>query len=155
MYFAFRFPSVLSSLKEEVKYDKNEGVLLDITFLSKGKCGSIPWSQVSGKGDSRNVDITIVICSVCYLLHDGFLLRLLFNTGNVKKLFLRKVSWFSTDYTALCSRLQNWLFPHCFWYLNDHFVRNAKQMHCCKIWGFHGGDYDDYYLLGDDAVWLL
>jgi hypothetical protein len=25
----------------------------------------------------------------------------------------------------------------------------------CKIWGFHGGDYDDYNLLGDDAVWLL
>jgi hypothetical protein len=24
-----------------------------------------------------------------------------------------------------------------------------------KIWGFHGGDYDDYHLLGDDAVWLL
>jgi hypothetical protein len=21
--------------------------------------------------------------------------------------------------------------------------------------GFHGGDYDDYHLLGDDAVWLL
>jgi hypothetical protein len=20
----------------------------------------------------------------------------------------------------------------------------------CKIWGFHGGDYDDYHLLGDD-----
>jgi hypothetical protein len=25
----------------------------------------------------------------------------------------------------------------------------------CKIWGFHDGDYDDYHLLGDDAVWLL
>jgi hypothetical protein len=25
----------------------------------------------------------------------------------------------------------------------------------CKIWGSHGGDYDDYHLLGDDAVWLL
>jgi hypothetical protein len=25
----------------------------------------------------------------------------------------------------------------------------------CKIWGFHGGDYDDYHLLGDDAMWLL
>jgi hypothetical protein len=20
----------------------------------------------------------------------------------------------------------------------------------CKIWGFHGGDYDDYHFLGDD-----
>jgi hypothetical protein len=25
----------------------------------------------------------------------------------------------------------------------------------CKIWGFNGGDYDDYHLLVDDAVWLL
>jgi hypothetical protein len=25
----------------------------------------------------------------------------------------------------------------------------------CQIWGFHGGDYDDYHLLGDDAVWFL
>jgi hypothetical protein len=24
-----------------------------------------------------------------------------------------------------------------------------------KILGFHGGDYDDYHLLGDDAVWLV
>jgi hypothetical protein len=22
----------------------------------------------------------------------------------------------------------------------------------CKIWGFHGGDYDDYHLLGDDSI---
>jgi hypothetical protein len=25
----------------------------------------------------------------------------------------------------------------------------------CKIWGFHGGDYDDYDLLGNDTVWLI
>jgi hypothetical protein len=25
----------------------------------------------------------------------------------------------------------------------------------CKIWGFHGGDCDDYHLLGDDTVWLV
>jgi hypothetical protein len=25
----------------------------------------------------------------------------------------------------------------------------------CKIWGFHGGDYDDYHLLGNNTVWLL
>jgi hypothetical protein len=24
-----------------------------------------------------------------------------------------------------------------------------------KIWGFHGGDCDDYHFLGDDTVWLL
>jgi hypothetical protein len=32
---------------------------------------------------------------------------------------------------------------------------NGSQYKICKIWGFHGGDYDDYHLLGDDAVWLL
>jgi hypothetical protein len=25
----------------------------------------------------------------------------------------------------------------------------------CKIWGFHGGDYDDYHLLGDDNHQIL
>jgi hypothetical protein len=31
----------------------------------------------------------------------------------------------------------------------------SKHAISSKIWGFHGGDYDDYHLLGDDAVWLL
>jgi hypothetical protein len=26
---------------------------------------------------------------------------------------------------------------------------------CCKIWGFHGGDYDDYHLLRDDTHQLI
>jgi hypothetical protein len=30
-----------------------------------------------------------------------------------------------------------------------------NQVLICKIWGFHGGDYDDYHLLGDYTVWLL
>jgi hypothetical protein len=34
-------------------------------------------------------------------------------------------------------------------------VRKNEQRNNCKIWGFHGSDYDDYNLLGDDAVWLL
>jgi hypothetical protein len=25
----------------------------------------------------------------------------------------------------------------------------------CKIWGFHGGDYEEWCLLGCYAVWLL
>jgi hypothetical protein len=25
----------------------------------------------------------------------------------------------------------------------------------CKIWGFHGGDYEEWCLLGSYAVWLL
>jgi hypothetical protein len=31
----------------------------------------------------------------------------------------------------------------------------AKQEHICKIWGFHGGDYEEWCLLGCYAVWLL
>jgi hypothetical protein len=30
-----------------------------------------------------------------------------------------------------------------------------KQFHCCKIWGFHGGDYEELRLLGCYTVWLL
>jgi hypothetical protein len=31
----------------------------------------------------------------------------------------------------------------------------SKKTLLSKIWGFQGGDYDDYHLLGGDAVWLL
>jgi hypothetical protein len=31
--------------------------------------------------------------------------------------------------------------------LRDEFQRNSE---LCKIWGFHGGDYDDYHLPEDD-----
>jgi hypothetical protein len=37
----------------------------------------------------------------------------------------------------------------------DYRREKYKQLRSCKIWGFHGGDYDDYHHLGDDAVWLL
>jgi hypothetical protein len=38
----------------------------------------------------------------------------------------------------------------------NHLLSHPRRRHSsCKIWGFHGGDYDDYHLLGDDAVWLL
>jgi hypothetical protein len=41
-------------------------------------------------------------------------------------------------------------------YFNSEQVgSNGKAFGMCKIWGFHGGDYDDYHLLGDDTVWLL
>jgi hypothetical protein len=30
-----------------------------------------------------------------------------------------------------------------------------KQYYLCKIWGFHGGDYEEWCLLGCYAVWLL
>jgi hypothetical protein len=30
-----------------------------------------------------------------------------------------------------------------------------NMMITCKIWGFHGGDYEEWCLLGCYAVWLL
>jgi hypothetical protein len=32
---------------------------------------------------------------------------------------------------------------------------NHKDPYRCKIWGFHGGDYEEWCLLGCYAVWLL
>jgi hypothetical protein len=31
----------------------------------------------------------------------------------------------------------------------------VKEKSGCKIWGFHGGDYEEWCLLGCYAVWLL
>jgi hypothetical protein len=31
----------------------------------------------------------------------------------------------------------------------------ATYLLSCKIWGFHGGDYEEWCLLGCYAVWLL
>jgi hypothetical protein len=37
-----------------------------------------------------------------------------------------------------------------------HFLLAAKtSIELCKIWGFHGGDYEEWCLLGCYAVWLL
>jgi hypothetical protein len=43
--------------------------------------------------------------------------------------------------------LLNIIHPHVF-YLNT-------TLQDCKIWGFHGGDYEEWCLLGCYAVWLL
>jgi hypothetical protein len=37
---------------------------------------------------------------------------------------------------------------------NFHYHIN-KRSQSCKIWGFHGGDYEEWCLLGCYAVWLL
>jgi hypothetical protein len=34
-------------------------------------------------------------------------------------------------------------------------VREPNQLMLCKIRGFHGGDYEEFRLLGCYAVWLL
>jgi hypothetical protein len=51
-----------------------------------------------------------------------------------------------------------------FWDIIPEFVLHRRhitpplepsQLMLCKIWGFHGGDYEEWYLLGCDAVTLL
>jgi hypothetical protein len=34
-------------------------------------------------------------------------------------------------------------------------VETARALEDCKIWGFHGGDYEEWCLLGCYDVWLL
>jgi hypothetical protein len=36
-----------------------------------------------------------------------------------------------------------------------HVCPDAISLKHCKIWSFHGGDYDERCLLGCYAVWLL
>jgi hypothetical protein len=31
-------------------------------------------------------------------------------------------------------------------------ILNIKDKHICRIWGFHSGGYEEYHLLGYDAV---
>jgi hypothetical protein len=39
--------------------------------------------------------------------------------------------------------------------LVDQVSVDDRQGGFCKIWGFHGGDYEEWFLLGCYAVWLL
>jgi hypothetical protein len=38
-----------------------------------------------------------------------------------------------------------------------HYISTTKssQLMLCKIWGFNGGDYEEFRLLGRYAMWLL
>jgi hypothetical protein len=47
---------------------------------------------------------------------------------------------------------QNYVFPVEIKTKNDY---RPRQVVNCKIWGFHGGDYEEWCLLGCYAVWLL
>jgi hypothetical protein len=70
-----------------------------------------------------------------------------------------KRSWNLLPRNCLCSSLASELcqvtdsisvFPHsCKW------TRIKKEIQLCKIWSIHGGDYDEWRLLGCYAVWLL
>lgn len=46
--------------------------------------------------------------SVCYLLHDGYLLGLLFDHENAHHMFLQNISRTSTDCTVLYPRRSNY-----------------------------------------------
>jgi hypothetical protein len=59
------------------------------------------------------------------------------------------LSWDFIEADVLHYRVVNFLCATC-----DNLMFYQLSV-VCKIWGFHGGDYDDYHLLGDDAVWLL
>jgi hypothetical protein len=39
--------------------------------------------------------------------------------------------------------------------VSEDRIASIFMVHECEQRGFHGGDYDDYHLLGDDTVWLL
>jgi hypothetical protein len=39
--------------------------------------------------------------------------------------------------------------------LHSHRRENLKPYIVCKISGFHGGDYEEWCILGCYAVWLL
>jgi hypothetical protein len=40
-------------------------------------------------------------------------------------------------------------------FLHSYSVRPVKNLQPCKVWGFHGGDYEECRLLGCYALWLL
>jgi hypothetical protein len=48
----------------------------------------------------------------------------------------------------VCSALQMEVFQHC----ENTTCINVKKVHVCKIWHFHGGDYEKCCLLGYGAV---
>lgn len=47
----------------------------------------------------------------CHLLHDGFMLGLLFKLGDRGNIFLQNTGWLAMDYTALPPRGQNFSWP--------------------------------------------
>jgi hypothetical protein len=60
-----------------------------------------------------------------------------------KKGFVRKQSWYNLgNILEFFTRDEENVIGH------DEYTR-------CKIWGFHGGDYEEWCLLGCYAVWLL
>jgi hypothetical protein len=40
---------------------------------------------------------------------------------------------------------------------DTHYISatESSRLMLCKIWSFHGGDYEEYRLLECDTVWLL
>jgi hypothetical protein len=100
---------------------------------------------------------------VANCFHAVSLLRLFFSPKDGGGVFLRNVSWISTDDTALYPKRQyssiivgavllgNY---ECFWgicFLHLQ-VWNDYQTTRCRMWGFHSGGLEEYHLLGCAAV---
>jgi hypothetical protein len=70
-----------------------------------------------------------------------------------KRRFLQESRGITSQKTA------SWYWPP--WKLqilhSTNQLRSVAERQCvsCKIWGFHGGDYEEWCLLGCYAVWLL
>jgi hypothetical protein len=50
--------------------------------------------------------------------------------------------------------MQKWILVCSPWLLFSQW-KTRKLITCCKIWGLHGGDHEEWCLLGFYAVWLL
>jgi hypothetical protein len=89
------------------------------------------WQRQTNFGHTVFWDITPCSPLICQLtfqskLHTAFsLFATFFNLEDGGNKFLQNVSWLSTNYMVLC-----------------------------KIWGFHGDDYEEYRLLWCSTVWL-
>jgi hypothetical protein len=63
------------------------------------------------------------------------------------------------SYSAGCAS-NSGLTLHClasfiYWKRIVSKIQFTNKLERCKIWGFHGGDYEEWCLLGCYAVWLL
>jgi hypothetical protein len=91
-----------------------------------------------------------ILCqvSICSEFHDGPRGRTPVVTDNVKVKNLVEEIW-----RPLYSKCRNW--NRKLAHPRRTLEASSKRPWWCKIWGFHGGDYEEWRLLGCYAVWLL
>jgi hypothetical protein len=81
-----------------------------------------------------------------------YLLDLLFDPEDGGSMFLRYLSEFLLDYTALHSKRQRYLYPvysPLSQRINDHSAFQPTKI-ICQICSSHSGEHEDYCLLGCD-----